>query len=223
MINALSGMMANVLKFFNHTLGVGWGLAIILLTVLVKTILFPFSLSQIRSMEGMKKVQPLVKEIQEKYKNNPEEQQRRMMEIYQKNKVNPLGGCLPLILQLPFLWALFGLLNNPGKFDIDFTNAIFLTMDLTKNKYIPLGIISGITSFFQQKMTAVDNNDPSQSTFMYFMPIFFGYITYTLKAGVGLYWVASTILGILQQWIITTFFIRKDSVMTKVETGKGKD
>ncbi|HBG16395.1 MAG TPA: hypothetical protein DDW93_06400 [Firmicutes bacterium] len=210
MINALSGMMASVLNYFQSVLGLGWGMAIILLTIVVKVVLFPFSISQIRSMEGMKKIQPQIKEIQEKYKKNPEEQQRRMMEVYKENKVNPLGGCLPLLLQLPFLWALFGLLNNPEKFNIDFTNAFFLTMDLAKSKYLVLGIISGLTSFLQQKMTTVANTDPSQSSFMYFMPIFMGYITYTLKAGVGLYWVASTIIGILQQWLIAKFFIREN-------------
>ena len=210
MINALSGMMASVLNYFQSVLGLGWGMAIILLTIVVKVVLFPFSISQIRSMEGMKKIQPQIKEIQEKYKKNPEEQQRRMMEVYKENKVNPLGGCLPLLLQLPFLWALFGLLNNPEKFNIDFTNAFFLTMDLAKSKYLVLGIISGLTSFLQQKTTTVANTDPSQSSFMYFMPIFMGYITYTLKAGVGLYWVASTIIGILQQWLIAKFFIREN-------------
>ena len=210
MINALSGMMASVLNYFQSVLGLGWGMAIILLTIVVKIVLFPFSISQIRSMEGMKKIQPQIKEIQDKYKKNPEEQQRKMMEVYKENKVNPLGGCLPLLLQLPFLWALFGLLNNPEKFNIDFTNAFFLTMDLAKSKYLVLGIISGLTSFLQQKMTTVANTDPSQSSFMYFMPIFMGYITYTLKAGVGLYWVASTIIGILQQWLIAKFFIREN-------------
>lgn len=211
MINALSSLMAGILNYFNSSLGVGWGMAIILLTLLVKIVLFPFSISQIRSMEGMKKVQPLVKEIQEKYKKNPEEQQRKTMEVYKKNKVNPLGGCLPLILQLPFLWALFAMLNAPEKFNIDFTKALFLTMDLTQSGYWVLGVISGLTSFLQQKMTTVASKDSSQSTFMYFMPIFMGYITYTLKAGVGLYWVASTVLGIIQQWVIAKFFIHEQT------------
>ncbi|NLW55977.1 MAG: YidC/Oxa1 family membrane protein insertase [Firmicutes bacterium] len=187
-------------------------MAIIFLTILVKVVLFPFSLSQIRSMEGMKKIQPELKKIQEKYKNNPEEQQRKMMELYQKNKVNPLGGCLPLLLQLPILLALFGVLRAPENYNLDFTNAYFLTMDLTKShSYWLLAVISGATSFLQQKMTMVGSADSSQTTFMYFMPIFMGYITYTLKAGVGLYWVASTVLGIIQQWVIMKFFIQNQS------------
>lgn len=186
-------------------------MSIIFLTLLVKVVLFPFSLSQIRSMEGMKKIQPELKKIQEKYKNNPEEQQRKMMELYQKNKVNPLGGCLPLLLQLPILLALIQVLRVPENFNIDFTNAYFLTMDLTKShSYWLLAVISGLTSFLQQKMTTVSTADTSQSTMMYVMPVFMGYITYTLKAGIGVYWVASTVIGIIQQWVITRFFIHEE-------------
>jgi YidC/Oxa1 family membrane protein insertase len=203
------------MTFFHDSLGVGWGMAIILLTLVVKTVLFPFTLSQIRSTEGIKKIQPELQKIQTKYKNNPEEQQRRIMELYQKNKVNPLGGCLPLLLQLPVLWALFGLLNTPEKYNIDFTNALFLTMDLTKSGYYVLAIISAGTSFLQQKMTTVSTTDTSQSTFLYIMPLFMGYITYTLKAGVGLYWVASTVIGIVQQWVITRFFIKEEETELK--------
>ncbi|NLC53378.1 MAG: membrane protein insertase YidC [Firmicutes bacterium] len=186
-------------------------MSIVFLTLLVKVVLFPFSLSQIRSMEGIKKIQPEMKKIQEKYKNNPEEQQRRMMELYQKNKVNPLGGCLPLLLQLPILWALFQVLRVPENYNLDFSNAYFLTMDLTKShSYWLLAVISGLTSFIQQKMTTVSTADTSQSTMMYVMPVFMGYITYTLKAGIGVYWVASTVIGIIQQWIITKFFIHDE-------------
>src|SRR5690606_12613454 len=102
----ISSIMAKLLVFFHDNLGVGWGMSIIFLTLLVKVVLFPFSLSQIRSMEGMKKIQPELKKIQEKYKNNPEEQQRKLLELYQKNNVNPLGGCLPLLIQLPILWEI---------------------------------------------------------------------------------------------------------------------
>lgn len=206
------------MTFFHNTLGVGWGTAIIFLTLVVKIVLFPFTLSQIKSAEGMKKIQPEIQKIQAKYKNNPEEQQRKMMELYQKNKVNPLGGCLPLLLQLPVLWALFGLLNSPEKYNIDFSNAVFLTMDLTKShSYWLLAVISGLTSFIQQKMTTVSMADSSQSTFLYIMPVFMGWITYTLKAGVGLYWVASTVIGIVQQWIITRFFLKEEMEETKLK------
>jgi len=204
--------MANILTFFHETLGVGWGMAIIFLTILVKVVLFPLSLSQIRSLEGMKKIQPEIKKIQEKYKNNPEEQQRKLMELYQKNKVNPLGGCLPLILQLLILLPLIRVLSSPENFNLDFTNAYFLTMNLTqKNSYWLLAVISGATSYIQQKMTMVGTDSSQTAVMNYIMPVFMGWITYTLTAGVGIYWVASTVLGIIQQWVITKFFIQKQS------------
>jgi len=204
--------MANILTFFHETLGVGWGMAIIFLTILVKVVLFPLSLSQIRSLEGMKKIQPEIKKIQEKYKNNPEEQQRKLMELYQKNKVNPLGGCLPLILQLLILLPLIRVLSSPENFNLDFTNAYFLTMNLTqKNSYWLLAVISGATSYIQQKMTMVGTDSSQTAVMNYIMPVFMGWITYTLTAGVGIYWVVSTVLGIIQQWVITKFFIQKQS------------
>lgn len=133
------------------------------------------------------------------------------MELYQKHKVNPFGGCLPLLLQLPILFALFNVLRVPENYNLDFTNAYFLTMDLTKShSYWLLAAISGLTSYLQQKMTTVSTTDPSQSTLMYVMPVFMGYVTYTLKAGIGVYWVASTVIGIVQQWIITKFFIHEE-------------
>ena len=208
----ISSIMANILTFFHETLGVGWGMAIIFLTILVKVVLFPLSLSQIRSLEGMKKIQPEIKKIQEKYKNNPEEQQRKLMELYQKNKVNPLGGCLPLILQLLILLPLIRVLSSPENFNLDFTNAYFLTMNLTqKNSYWLLAVISGATSYIQQKMTMVGTDSSQTAVMNYIMPVFMGWITYTLTAGVGIYWVVSTVLGIIQQWVITKFFIQKQS------------
>src|SRR5690606_41712330 len=105
----------------------------------------------------------------------------------------------------------FQVLRDSVYFNIDFTNAYLLTMHLTKShSYWLLAVISGLTSFLQQKMTTVTTADTSQSTMMYVMPVFMGYITYTLKAGIGVYWVASTVIGIIQQWVITRFFIHEE-------------
>jgi|SRR5690554_1078564 len=221
-MGAFSALMANILQYFYDTLGVGWGGAIILLTVLIKIILFPTSLSQVRSMEGMKKIQPKLKEIQEKYKKNPEELQKRTMELYKTHNVNPLGGCLPMLIQIPFLWALFGVLNNPDQFNIDLTNATFLGMNLLNSGYLALAIISGGSTFIQQKISSPGGAESSQSAMLYVMPVFLGWITYTLKAGVGLYWVASTFLGIVQQWVVTRYFSPDHPEPTEEKKGKTK-
>ncbi|HEY8345470.1 MAG TPA: YidC/Oxa1 family membrane protein insertase [Bacillota bacterium] len=206
-----AGLMADILRFFHNNLGTSWGWSIILLTVFIKLLLFPTSLSQIKSMEGMKKITPLLKEIQEKYKNNPEEQQRRLMEVYKQYNVNPFGSCLPMLIQLPFLYALFALLNNPDKFGIDLINEVFLGLNLTQNNYWSLAIISGATTFLQSKLTTpATGQEGSQNTFLYVMPVFLGYITFSLKAGVGIYWVASNLIQIVQQLLITRFFLPKD-------------
>lgn len=211
--------MANILRFFYDMLGVGWGWSIVLLTILIKLILFPISIKQLRSMEGMKKIQPLLKKVQEKYKNDPQELQKKTMELYKAHNVNPLGGCLPMLIQIPFLWALFGMLRAPEQFNIDFTTATFFGMNLLREGYIGLGIISGASTFLQQKLAPAGGTDSSQSTMMYIMPVFIGWITYTLKAGVGVYWVASTVLGIVQQWVFNRFFLDKES---KEKAGEGE-
>lgn len=121
----LGTVMARILQFFHEVLGVEWGWAIILLTILIKMILFPTSISQFRSMEKMKKVQPLYKKLQEKYKNDPQELQKKTMELYKAHNVNPLGGCLPMLIQLPFLVGLFRMLSTPEEYGIDMSNAFF--------------------------------------------------------------------------------------------------
>ncbi|NLZ43732.1 MAG: YidC/Oxa1 family membrane protein insertase [Clostridia bacterium] len=219
----LSIILARILQFFHEVLGVEWGWAIILLTVLIKILLFPTSISQFRSMEKMKKIQPLYQKLQEKYKNDPQELQKKTMELYKAHNVNPLGGCLPILIQLPFLVGLFTMLNNPDKYGIDMSNAVFLGMNLLQSGYIPLGIVSGVTTFLQQKMTPTAGADSSQSTMMYIMPFFIGWLTITLKAGVGLYWTASTILGIAQQWVINRFILAKESPKEELSGEKDQE
>ena len=203
----LSKILAEILKFFNSGLELNMGWSIILLTLVLKIILFPTSISQIKSMEGMKKIQPLLKEIQNKYKDRPEEFQKRSMELYKTHGVNPFGGCLPLLLQLPFLWALFSLLQKPEVYGISLQETFFGISLVAKN-VIALGILSAVTTFWQQKISS-PSNDPSQSAMLYMMPLFFGYITWTFPAGIGIYWVVSNIIGVLQQIIITRYFIPK--------------
>lgn len=213
-----------VLKFiFTYTHS--WGWSIILLTLLIKIILFPTSIKQIRSMEKMKQLQPKLKEIQDKYKDKPEEFQKRTMELYKKEKVNPLGGCLPMLIQLPLLWAIFALLQNPKNNVAELIkNSDFLWFQLGQTKDYILAIISGVTTFIQSKMTTPKTGtEPTQQMFLYIMPVMFGYFTWTVTAGIGLYWVASNIIGIVQQYLIYEYFVVKDHIHkeeTQLETEK---
>lgn len=221
----LSRIMADMLRLFYTAIpSYGWG--IVLLTLLLRLVLFPTSIGQVRSMEVMKVIQPKTKEIQDKYRDKPEEMNRRMMELYREHKYNPLSGCLPLLLQLPFFFALIGLLQHPEKFGIVLHNERFFGLLLTAKGttkdilgsmgHLILAVLSAGTTYLQQKMMSppqakVSDGTASasmQSTFLYVMPIFFGGITFTMAAAIGIYWVAQNVIGILQQFVIVKFFVR---------------
>lgn len=219
-VNLFTWILKFLFEFTNN-----WGWSIILLTLLIKVVLFPTSIKQMQSMEKMKRIQPKLKEIQDKYKDKPEEFQRRTMEIYNKEKVNPLGGCLPMLIQLPLLWAMFTLLQDPkseiaglikeSKFHVfGFSVALGAT-----HNYV-IAIISGITTFIQSKMTTPATGDAAgqQNVFLYVMPVLFGYFTWMYSVAIGLYWVASNIIGIVQQYLIYEYFIVKEHLHKNEES-----
>ena len=111
-------MFEQVLLFFHDTVGFGWGVSIIALTIVVRTLLLPLTIKQFRSMQGLQKLAPQIKEIQEKYKDDKQRQNQEMMKFYQENKVNPFGSCLPLVLQIPVFISLFYMLRKDLKVDI---------------------------------------------------------------------------------------------------------
>ncbi|HOP74495.1 MAG TPA: YidC/Oxa1 family membrane protein insertase [Bacillota bacterium] len=205
----------SILEFF-YSFTHSWGWSIIIFTVLIKLVLFPTTINQFKTMNKMKEVQPKLKEIQEKYKDRPEEYQRRMMEIYQKEKINPLGGCLPLLIQLPILIIFYKLLSNPTFVKEYLQDATFLGIVLHENHNLLLAVISGATTFLQQVLTMpATGNDPQQKTFLYIMPVMLAYFTYQINAGIGIYWITSNIIGIIQQYIINEYFIIKKNIQEK--------
>ncbi|NLY52335.1 MAG: membrane protein insertase YidC [Firmicutes bacterium] len=183
-----------LLKFFYNVSG-SYGLAIILLTIAIRLILAPLTLSQSKSMEAMKALQPEMNELQQKYKDNPEEYQRRVMELYKEHNINPLSGCLPMLIQLPFLWALFSVLRN---FDFG-TGFLWLTSLSEPDPLYILPVLSALTTYTQMMMTSAD---ASQKGMMAIMPIFIGYISINFPAGLVLYWVVSNLFSMGQQYLI---------------------
>lgn len=172
-----------------------YGLAIILLTIAIRLVLAPLTLSQSKSMEAMKKLQPEMNALQQKYKDNPEEYQRRVLELYKEHKINPLSGCLPMLIQLPFLWALFSVLRN---FDFG-TGFLWLASLSDPDPYYVLPVLSGLTTYTQMAMTSAE---ASQKSMMIIMPIFIGYISISFPAGLVLYWVVSNLFSMVQQYLI---------------------
>lgn len=214
-------LFGNILTFF-HSGGFGWhwaidwGWAIIIFTVLIKFLLFPTTIKQFQVMNKMKEIQPKLKEVQEKYKGRPDELQKKTMEIYQKEKVNPFGGCLPMLIQLPLLWAIFSLLQDHYFIKNSIGNASFLWFQLVHKGDWALAIISGATTFLQQKLTApAAGADQNQQVFLYIMPVMFGFFTFQVNSGVGLYWVVSNIVQIIQQYITNEYFIVKEHIQHK--------
>ena len=174
-----------------------FGIAIIGATIIIKIILLPLTLKQDKSMKNMKKLQPEMEKIKEQYKNDPKMQQQKTMEFYQQHKVNPAGGCLPLLIQLPILWALFGVLRG----DI-VPQEMFLWMDLVKpDPYYILPVLNGVVSFVQQKVMGSSDN-PQMKNMMYMFPIMMVFISYKMPAGLQIYWLTSSLAGVIQQYLI---------------------
>jgi YidC/Oxa1 family membrane protein insertase len=189
----LSTILLRILQFF-YALFPNYGLAIILLTVVVRLVLYPLTLKQTKSMAKMQKIQPKVQDLKDRYKDNPQKFNEEVLKLYQKNDVNPLGGCLPLLLQLPILIALY----NTIRIAVELRKTPFLWIaDLSKgDPLLILPIAIAALMYYQQgKMT-----DPNQQQMMAFMPMFMFVITWSLPAGLLVYWFASSVIGLLQQF-----------------------
>ena len=189
------------LYYLTEMTGVGsYGVAIILLTVLVKLLLYPLTRKQLQSMKAMQEIQPKLKKLQEKYKDNPQVMQQKLAKIYQDAGVNPLAGCLPLLIQMPILMGMYYTLYN---FDYGAVEPSFLwlpSLSQTDPLYI-LPILAMLTTYLQQKFSGTEPNQ-QMKIFMVIMPLFIGWISLNFPAGLVLYWVTMNIMQILQQiWI----------------------
>ncbi len=187
-----------------------YGLAIILLTIAVRVLMLPLTIKQTKSMQEMKKIQPKLKKLQEKYKDDKQKQQEEIMKFYSEHKVNPLAGCLPLLLQLPIMFALFRVLLAQGKHGGQ--SFLFFISDLSLSAgkarltlsatelapYFVLVAVLVVTTYVPSKMMS---SDPQQDRMMLFMSAFMAYLGWTLPAGVLLYLVVSNIWTIGQQYI----------------------
>ncbi|BBA53197.1 MULTISPECIES: YidC/Oxa1 family membrane protein insertase [Fusobacterium] len=193
----LKGIIESMLLFMHNLTG-NFGLAIIGVTILMKIILLPLTLKQDKSMKSMKKLQPELDKIKEQYKGDSKMLNQKTMELYQKHKVNPAGGCLPLLVQLPILWALFGVLRG-GIVPQDST---FLWMQLVQpDPYYILPVLNGVVSFVQQKVMGSSDN-PQMKNMMYMFPIMMVFISYKMPAGLQIYWLTSSLAGVIQQYLI---------------------
>ncbi len=195
------------LKWVYDHLVPNYGWAIVLITVVINVLLFPLKLKSMRSALKMQKIAPQIKAIQEKYKklklNDPRRQQQNqeVMDLYRKHGINPMGGCFPMLLQIPFLYAFYKVLA----LSIEMRQApwILWIRDLSaKDPYYVLPIVMVVTMFILQKMTPMTTTDPAQQKMFLMMPLIFGIMFFNVSSGLVLYWLVGNIVGIAQQWYI---------------------
>ena len=208
-IKFLEMIAVDVLKAINGIVG-NYGIAIIIVTILMRILIFPLTLKQEKSMKKMKEIQPEVDKIREKYKDDPQTLNQKTMEIYKENNVNPMGGCLPILIQMPIFVALYyAFVGNTIPAD-----ATFLWFNLKQpDHFMKLGtftvnllpILNTLVTFIQQKiMMGVqpqDKNNP-MSSMLYTMPLMMLFIFYNMPSGVTLYYLVSGILSVIQQYFI---------------------
>ncbi|VAW98318.1 Inner membrane protein translocase and chaperone YidC, long form, partial [hydrothermal vent metagenome] len=184
-----------------HSLVGNWGLAIILVTLVIKLVFYKLSQASYRSMAKMRHFAPRMKELKERYGDDRQKFSKAMMEIYKKEKINPLGGCLPMLVQIPVFIALYWVLLE----SVELRQAPFMLwiQDLsTKDPYYVLPVIMGLSMFVQQKLNPPPL-DPIQQKIMSFLPLIFTVFFAFFPSGLVLYWVVNNLLSIAQQWYIT--------------------
>ena len=191
-------------RFLGHRWG--YGFAIVVITFVIKMLFWPLTHRSTASMRKMQKIQPLVKEVREKHKDQPEKMNRKIMELYREHHVSPLGGCLPMLLQIPVFFALF----NTFRSAIELRHATFFWVaDLSLPDTVativglpirPLALFMALSMLLQQKMMPT-SGDPSQARMMSFMTVFFLFIFYSMPAGLTLYWTVNQVLTIIQNLV----------------------
>ena len=191
-----------------YTMVGNWGWAIVILTILIRLILSPLTYKAMISMNKLKDLAPKMKEIREKYKNDPQKMQAQVMDLYRKHGANPMGGCLPMILQIPVFFAIYRVLLNA----IELQGApwiLWIDNLAIKDPYFILPIIMGAAMYIQQRLTPTSFTDPMQEKIMKFLPVIFIFFFMTFPAGLTLYWCVNNIFALIQQIIINKMFKKR--------------
>ncbi len=207
----ISICMSYVLRWMHDITG-SWGLAVILLTICVRTLIWPIHAKSTYTMKRMGLLGPMMKELQEKHKDNPQQQQMEVMKLYREYGVNPIGGCLPLFLQIPIFFGLYRVLEYAAELrgqtflwvqDLAAADTVTNWMGFDIN---PLPLFMGVTMIAQMKLTPQPATaDKTQQRIMMFMPIFFLFICYNFAAALALYWSTQNIFSIAQTWIMKLY------------------
>ena len=213
-----------MLRWVYGSVVANWGWSIVVVTIIINTVLFPLKYKSTKSMRKMQQLQPLVKQINSRYKGvsmrdpRKAKQNEELQALYKKHKVNPMGGCLPILLQMPFFFAFYKLLTVA----IEMRQAEWLWVSDLSNpetlaiRVLPLAMVA--TQFWSQALTPTPTADAMQARMMKFMPLLFGFIFYQFQAGLVLYWLTSNCVGIGQQLLLN----RLPQEQLKLDTGRSR-
>jgi len=193
------------LLMFLHDLVGNWGWAIVLLTIIIRIVLFPLTFKGMISMAKLKEVSPKVKELQAKHKGDPQRMNAAVMALYKKEGANPLGGCLPLLMQIPVFFAIYRVLLNA----VELKGAewmLWITDLAHMDPTFILPILMGASMYYQQRITPSNFTDPMQEKIFRFLPIIFTFFFVTFPAGLVLYWLVNNIFSIVQQFVVNNRF-----------------
>jgi YidC/Oxa1 family membrane protein insertase len=207
----ISKFLLLAMKYIHSFVG-NWGIAIIILTLIVRGLLLPFNIMSFRSAQAMQKIKPKMDEVREKYKSDPMRLNKETMALMKQNNANPLSGCLPMLLQIPVFFAFFATIST----SIELYHQPFFgwITDLSSyDHFFVLPILMGITMYFQQKLTPT-TMDPLQAKILNFMPIIFTLFMVTLPSGLTLYNFISALFGVVQQYFLLKDTKEKDALIT---------
>ena len=213
----LSKPLFSVLEWLHGIVG-NWGWAIILVTLLIKILLFPLSYKGMMSMQKLKDLAPQMKEIKEKYSKDPQKMNMKMMEMYKKHGANPMGGCLPMLLQIPIFFALYRVFLNA----VELQGApwtLWITDLSSKDPLFILPILMGISMWYQQRITPNSMTDPMQQKIFQWLPVIMTIFFVSFPAGLVLYWLVNNIFTIAQQYVINNAY-KKHKATAKAASKK---
>lgn len=196
--------MFDFLNFLYAYIG-NWGWAIVVMTLIVRLVLFPLTYKSMISMNKLKDLAPKMKDIRDKYKGDPQKMNLHMMELYKKHGANPMSGCLPILLQIPLFFAIYRVLLNAIELKGAYW-ALWINDLSVMDPYFILPILMGLTMFLQQHITPMAIQDPLQAKIMKYLPLVFIIFFITFPAGLTLYWFINNLCSLIQQWVINKLF-----------------
>jgi len=195
------------LKYLHSLIG-NWGWSIVAVTIIIRFVLYPLTYKGMVSMNRLKELQPKIKELQKQYKGEPQKMNAKMMELYKKHNANPMGGCLPMLLQIPVFFAIYRVLLN--SIELKHAEWIGWYTDLSvMDPYYVLPILMGASMYWQQRITPTNFTDPLQEKIMRFLPLIFTFFFITFPAGLTLYWFVNNLFSVSQQYYVNSIFSKE--------------